>query len=198
MNKIDPKYIDASISYDAYREMIDKLLSQQKTTGTNHSEDMIHYTKMNVTRMKRLDKTTVISESLQKAVASVSTKMIWLVITEAWCGDAAQIVPVLNKIAELNPNIEIRFILRDEHLELMDQYLTNGGRSIPKVIAIDESTNKEIFNWGPRPAGTQELFLKLKAEHENYMDVAEGLHRWYAKDKTLEIQKEFTALLGDK
>jgi len=67
-----------------------------------------------------------------------------------------------------------------------------------KVIAIDESTNKEIFNWGPRPAGTQELFLKLKAEHENYMDVAEGLHRWYAKDKTLEIQKEFTALLGDK
>jgi len=188
LNKIDPKYIDASISYDAYREMIDKLLSQQKTTGTNHSEDMIHYTKMNVTRMKRLDKTTVISESLQKAVASVSTKMIWLVITEAWCGDAAQIVPVLNKIAELNPNIEIRFILRDEHLELMDQYLTNGGRSIPKVIAIDESTNKEIFNWGPRPAGTQELFLKLKAEHENYMDVAEGLLFCALRDPYLDHQ----------
>ena len=197
MKKIDQKYISNSITYVEYRSMIDDLLVQQKTTGDNHSEAMIHYTKMNVTRMNRLDKTTKLTDELLSALKNVTQEQTWLILTEAWCGDAAQIIPVLHKMEEVTSKIELRFILRDQNLELMDQYLTNGGRSIPKVISLKKDNGEELFNWGPRPALTQEIFLDLKSKHEDYMDVAEGLHKWYAKNKTAEIQKEFAAILSN-
>jgi len=120
-------YLDVSMTYSEYRDMTDALLAEGKTTGTNHSEAMIHYTKMNVTRMNRLDKTTKLLPELTEALASVKNDQVWLVLTEAWCGDAAQIIPVLSKIADASPHISIKLILRDEHPDLMDAYLTNGG-----------------------------------------------------------------------
>ena len=134
---------------------------------------------------------------LEESVRRISAPQTWLVITEGWCGDAAQIVPVLNKIAELNDKITLKFSLRDDNLELMDQYLTNGrSRSIPKLVVLDEN-NEELFNFGPRPAVLQEMFYHLKANAMSNDAVKEEIHKWYAMDKTVSIQKDLLAWLKD-
>lgn len=194
---ISASYIDKGLDYDEYRRMIDAFLMLGKSTAKNESESLVEYSKLNVVRMKRLDKTIEIIPELRETVQGISAPQTWLVITEGWCGDAAQIVPVLNKIAELNSNIKLKFLLRDENLELMDQYLTNGrSRSIPKLVVLNEH-NEELFNFGPRPDALQEMFYHLKANAMSNDAVKEEIHKWYAKDKTISIQNDLLDLLKD-
>ena len=191
-----PQEITGEMSYQMYREMTDALLAAGKTTGNNHSEMMISYTKMNVTRMKRIDKHTPLLDELAGFVAAMERPQKWVVITEPWCGDAAQIVPVFNKIAEAsNGNIEMVLVLRDHHEALMNQYLTNGGKSIPKLIAYDAASGEELFNWGPRPVPAQKLFLELKNAEAPFQELSEKLHKWYADDKTITTQSELLSYL---
>lgn len=102
-----------------------------------------------------------------------------LVLTEDWCGDASNTTPVLVRLAEQAPNLEIRLLRRDEHPEVMDQYLTNGSRSIPIVIALDDAF-REVGHWGPRPTELQAWVMAHRAmpSGERYREV----RRWYAKD----------------
>jgi Thioredoxin len=194
---VSASYTDRGMYYDEYRRMIDAFLMVGKSTAKNESESLVEYSKLNVVRMNRLDRTIEILPELRERVSEISAPQTWLVLTEGWCGDAAQIVPVLNKIAELNSNIQLRFLLRDEHLDLMDKYLTNGkSRSIPKLVVTDEDNN-ELFNWGPRPAALQELYYHMKANAMNNDTIKEEIHKWYAKDKTVSIQKDLLALLQD-
>ena len=194
------------MTYDAYRQLTDELLAQGKTTGENHSEAMIHYTQLNVARMNRLDKTTRLLEATREQLQHVNRPMIWLTLTEAWCGDAAQIIPVLQKIAGASELVELRLILRDEHPEIMNAFLTNGGRSIPKVILLDAQTLDVLGSWGPRPAVVQEMVMAAKADldvltdkedkKKRYQELAAAAQLWYAKDKTRSIQQEFLSVLG--
>jgi len=194
---VSEKYTDRGMYYEEYRRLIDAFLMVGKSTAKNESESLVEYSKLNVVRMNRLDKTTEILPELQQKVSEISAPQTWLVLTEGWCGDAAQIIPVLNKIAALNSNITLRFLLRDEHLELMDKYLTNGkSRSIPKLIALDENNN-ELFNWGPRPKALQEMFYHMKANALSNTTIKEELHKWYAHDKTVAIQKDILELLEE-
>lgn len=194
---VSESYVDRGMYYEEYRRMIDAFLMVGKSTAKNESESLVEYSKLNVVRMKRLDKTVEIIPELEEYVKRISAPQKWLVITEGWCGDAAQIIPVLNKIADLNDKIELKFLLRDENLELMDQYLTNGkSRSIPKILVLDENNNV-LFNWGPRPAALQELFYHMKANAMNNDTIKEEIHKWYAKDKTISIQNDLLALLKD-
>lgn len=122
-------------SYAEYRSLIDSLLLQGKTTGTNHSQAYLDYTRMNVQRMKRHDKTDRLSEALTAAVRAIREPQYWVLLTEAWCGDAAQTVPFIAKVAAESPFIHLELILRDEHLDVMDRFLTDGvSRSIPIVV----------------------------------------------------------------
>jgi len=196
-NHVSSTYTDRGMYYDEYRRLIDAFLMVGKSTAKRESESLVEYSKLNVVRMNRLDKTTEIIPELQKKISEISAPQTWLVLTEGWCGDAAQIVPVFNKIAELNSNIQLKFLLRDEHLELMSKYLTNGkSQSIPKLVVLDEHNN-ELFNWGPRPAALQELFYHMKANAMNNDSIKEEIHKWYAKDKTVSIQKDLLVLLQD-
>ncbi|ARS37859.1 thioredoxin family protein [Pontibacter actiniarum] len=192
---ITNEHLAKAITYSQYRDMIDKLLAENKTTGTNHSEDMVEYTRMNMHRMRRVEK-TVLEDDLIQVLLSVQTKMVWVVLTEAWCGDAAQNVPAIVKFADASPLIEVKLLLRDENPEVMDAYLTNGGRSIPKLIALDAETLEVLGTWGPRPEPAQQLFLDLKAQNVPYQEFAEKLHGWYAKDKTRTLQQEFICLIS--
>jgi hypothetical protein len=179
-----------TFSYTGYREMLDILMADGKTTGADQSEAMIAYTKMNIVRMNRWDKRTNLTDEFID-ILKTAPKQKWLVLNEGWCGDAAQNLPVLNKMAELNEDIQLEVILRDENLDIMDEYLTNGGRSIPKLIAIDEN-NEVLFTWGPRPQKMQNKVLELKKAGLPY---AEEVHKMYAKDRAVSIQEEFMALL---
>src|SRR5690606_21343878 len=113
----------------------------------------------------------------------LSTPQIWLVITEAWCGDAAQIAPVLFKMAEASPAITLKFVYRDEHQELRDALLTNGGPSIPELIALN-AANDVLFTWGPRPLLAAELVEDFKSKNEVFTSAfKQELQNWYNKDK---------------
>jgi len=194
---ITDEVIENAYSYQEYRKLIDNLLAKNKTTGDNHSEAMIHYTKMNMHRMNRLDKRAELSDSLESVLESVSRPMTWLVLTEAWCGDVAQNLPIINKMAEASDKIELKLILRDDNLNIMDQFLTNGkSRSIPKLICLDKETKEVLGTWGPRPATAVELYGSLRNDaNVPNQEAAERLHKWYADNKNEEIQQEFVDLL---
>lgn len=193
---ITPEIIDHAMSYGEYRQMIDDLLEQDKTTGDNHSEQMVEYTRMNVHRMNRIDNNIDLSEELKGMLDGIDEKWIWLVLTEAWCGDAAQNVPVIAKMADQNDNIELKLILRDENPEIMDEYLTNGSRSIPKLVCLDAQSLEQIGTWGPRPDVIQEKAMEWKEDSSiGKNEWAEKLHKWYAENKSRELQNEFKVLI---
>ena len=190
--------INKAMSYAQYRHLSEELLAQGKTTGSNQSEAMINYTKLGVTRMKRLDKTAQLDESLIERIKAVDEKTYWVALTEIWCGDAGQNLPLINKMAELNDNIEFLLLLRDENLELMDSYLTNGGRSIPKVIFLKSEELEEMGTWGPRPTPVQKMMQDFKENPTmTKPEFAETIQRWYIQDKNQTIQKEFMELLDE-
>lgn len=185
-----------SLVYSGYRNLISDLLAEGKTTGSDHSEALLHYTKMNLQRMNRVEKTTVLSEALSLAIANVKGNYHFLVISEGWCGDAAQIVPVIEKIVSAAPDkFDLKLVLRDQHLPLIDANLTNGGRAIPVLLILDEDFNLVMPKWGPRPLVLQELMNVWKTESSDMMEIATKLHSWYAKDKTKAIQHELLALV---
>jgi hypothetical protein len=192
---ISPVYLESALSYEAYKQLVDDLLAAGKATGADHSEAFLHYSHLNQQRMHRLDKTIGIMPAVKEQILSIDRPQTWLVLTEGWCGDAAQSLPVMQALAQLNPHIRLRTLLRDENLELMDQYLTNGvSRSIPKLIAIDTDSLTVLFTWGPRPGPLQELFYQMKAEGMAYDGIKEALQRWYNTDKTITIQQEIAGL----
>ena len=191
------EYIEKSMTFAEYIKLIDDLLLDGKTTGPNQSDAMFNYGKLNRQRMHRLEKTVGLNESLTKKSHNNQRKMIWLIITEGWCGDAAQNIPVIEKIAAESENIETRYVLRDENLELMDAYLTNNARSIPKLIALDAETLAEIGTWGPRPKIAMDYFYEMRESKLEKPQIMENLQRWYNSDKNQAIQDEFENLLND-
>jgi len=189
-------YIDKSLNYEEYITLIDKLLGEGKTTGPKQSHAMLHYGKLNRRRMERLENTIELSEETRHAISNVRRRMIWLIITEGWCGDAAQNIPIIEKIAAESGNIETRYILRDENPELMDRFLTEGARSIPKLIALDAETMDVLGTWGARPTVAQALFHQLKDQGIAKPLIMENLQRWYNDDRGRSLQAEFVDLVA--
>jgi len=194
---ITQKDIDKSMSFDEFYQLIEQLVKDGKSTGEDQSEAMVNYTKLNFSRMKRILKTTPISEDVSTTVSCLNEKLTWIVLAESWCGDAAQNIPVFAKIAEANPNINLRIVLRDENIDLMNQYLTNGGMSIPKLICVDENLN-ELGTWGPRPKFLQDWLYENKANPKMEMsELKEQFQIWYTKDKGQTLQKEMVLLMKE-
>jgi hypothetical protein len=189
------KYNQASMSYPEYRNLLESLIKEGKTTGADQSESMINYAKLNLQRMQRLDKTLRLSDELKAFIKRLNKPLTAYILTEGWCGDAAQNIPLFYLMEQENPNFMVKLLLRDEHLELIDQYLTNGGRSIPKLICVDQN-GKELFNWGPRPKPAQDFVMEAKEKGIPKEEMANALHLWYAKDKLLSSQKEIADLLA--
>ncbi|MEY8849963.1 thioredoxin family protein [Psychroserpens sp. XS_ASV72] len=186
-----------SISYQDYRELVSKLAEEGKTSGPEQTEALINYTMLNNRRMKRWDKTVKISEQDQKRIKSYSQNITWLVITESWCGDAAHVTPVLNKIAELSEGINLKLVFRDENPELMDQFLTNGNRAIAKLIMIDNDSGNVIDTYGPRPSEATKMVNDYKSEHGKLTpEFKEDLQRWYNKNKGQNIISDVLELLA--
>ena len=191
MKKIIQKSLESAISYQSYRSLVSDLLADGKATGPNQSEALTNYSLLNDKRMKRLDKTIKISEETKEAFKQITKKQTWLLISEGWCGDAAQNIPVINKMVEENENIDLKIVLRDDHLELMDLFLTHGGRAIPKLIAVDEEQNV-LHTWGPRPAVATKMVADYKEEHGSVdAEFKKDLQIWYNKDKGQSTQEDF-------
>jgi hypothetical protein len=191
------QYWNKGMSYEEYRRLLTDLLAEGKTTGDNHSPDMLQYAKLNLQRMKRVEKTFRPVEELLHEKERPQKAVHWLVITEGWCGDAAQTTAAMAAMADLLPGVEIRYVLRDQNLELMDQFLTRGGRAIPLIIFLDTNFNL-LGRWGARPAKLQALIDQMRDEGKlSFGKMVEQVHLWYAEDKTVSTQKEIANLLSN-
>lgn len=186
-----------AMTYEVYRKLVDDLLADEKSTGDTQSESLLNYSQLNVRRMSRWDKTLRVPEEIESQIKNFEGKQTWLVINEGWCGDSAHSVPVMHKLASLNENITFRIVLRDENDALMSQFLTNGCKSIPKLIVLDTETLEVINEWGPRPTEATRLVEAYKAEHGS-LDAAfkEDLQLWYNKDKGLNTMEDLVQLLN--
>ncbi len=185
-----------SYSYPEYRSLITNLLQTGKTTGHDQSPDLVHYTQLNEARLHRLDKTMQLTQQVKEFLQQLDKDYLWLVISEGWCGDAAQLLPIFYKMAEVSDRIELKIVLRDDNPELMDLFLTNGTRSIPKLIIVDKNTWEVVGHFGPRPQGAKQLIIDYKAAHGVVDEPAKiALQKWYLADKGVSTQNEIMALM---
>ena len=189
------KGLQKGISYQAYRTLIGDLIVSGKSSGAAQSEALLNYSTLNDKRMKRLDKTSKLTQQTIAALKNIDEPVTWLVLTEGWCGDAAQSLPIINKIASESTQITLKIILRDDHEELMNHFLTNGGKSIPKLIALN-SDNEVLNTWGPRPSVATIMVKDYKEKH-GQLDASfkQDLQIWYNKDKGVNIQENMLDLL---
>lgn len=189
------EYFEKGITYQEYMEAFAHAVESKRTSGPIQTEDLIHYTELNLVRSKRVFKHSKLVDEILLTLGNLPRKINVVCITEFWCGDSSQVAPAVELIAEHSPQLEIRYLFRDENLHLIDLYLTNGGRSIPKYILFDAETGAEIATWGPRPAAAQQLVLDLKATDTPYEELKETVQRWYNADKSVSIQQEWIKLL---
>ena len=184
--------IEKGFSYPDFVQFTQKLVDENKTTGANQSQAYLDYTRMCLQRMGRWNKTAKVSPKMTRLIASVQKPQFWLVITEAWCGDGAQSIPYLAKLSALNSNIKLRIIMRDEYPEIMNAYLTNGARSIPKLVAFSEDLKVELFTWGPKPLYLMNRHKEYKQDPKGlpYAGFLEEIHLWYAKNKNHDLEDE--------
>lgn len=189
--------ISKSYDFNDYKNLVIKYAEEYKTSGEQLIE-RIDATLINAQRIKRINKQCIINNKLQLLISQIYKKQKWVLITESWCGDGAQCIPVIAKMAELNDNIKLEIIFRDENPVFMDDFLTNGSRSIPKLICLNKSNHVINFVWGPRPMAIQDKVIELKINTPTitHEDLVKNIHLWYAKDKTVSIQDDFTNLLS--
>lgn len=193
---LSTELINKALDYKSYKELIEGLLKEGKSTGPNQSAELLQYSELNLHRMNRVEKTTTLIEDLSTKLNLIKQPQIWLILAEGWCGDAAQTIPIFHLIEKEFPQIKIKLLLRDENLELMDVFLTNGSRSIPKVLMLDASSLNLLAQWGPRPSEATALINNLKAEMLEMMKIKEKLHAWYAKNRGVAVQSEIIDILA--
>ena len=170
------EYLENAVDYTAYQDLF------EKKSENPEADAYAQYIPMNLQRSSRLDRTFKLNEEQLEKAAQVPAQT-WLVISEHWCGDASQSVPVMAKIADASQGkITLRLVYRDEVPELMQAHLTNGGMAVPKIIKLNEN-DQLLADWGPRPEEAQQLVKSIKANPETADNYIELLHRWYALNK---------------
>lgn len=196
MDSLIEKSIANSFSYREYRDYVSTLLADGLSTGATQSEALTHYSTLNEVRMNRLDKTIEVPREIKDKLVRLKTPHKLLVISEGWCGDAAQIVPVINKLAEESDKLDLKIVLRDDNDQLMNEYLTNGARSIPKLVLIESETGVVRGSWGPRPHDAAKLIRDYKEKYGEINEEAKTeLQKWYLHDKGHSTMEEITLLL---
>lgn len=203
-NKIEHKKADLALAaiangmaYNEYESLVSNHVANETNTGPEVTESLVNYTMLNDRRMKRWKKKFKLTPAQLERIQNLERKITWVVLTESWCGDASQTMPMMNSIAEASDKITLKVVLRDEHLAFMDEFLTNGGRSIPKLIAVDEAESEVLNTWGPRPTAATKMVNDYKAKHGALTpEFKQDLQVWYNKDKGQTTTEDLLSLLG--
>lgn len=179
-----------AVSYEAYLEDAKSRLENPQTQDDKEKAD---YYKLGIQRMDRMFDKFKASEEQLSELSSKNFKGKILIISEAWCGDASAVIPVLVKFFKDN---EVRITYRDQEPSLIDNYLTNGGKSIPVVLLLSEDF-EVLANWGPRPKFGTELLLKFKNNPEEFTRdmFYNELQIYYAKNRGKDMIQELLELL---
>ena len=189
------EYWEKGMDYSNYRELVDTLIEEGKSTGPEQSETLFNYSKLNQQRMRRLEK-TVKPEQFTKLEGRNARINRVIAITEGWCGDASQIIPVIEKFAD-HAGLDTKYFLRDSNVELIDAHLINGGRSIPVILFLDDEF-QVMTQWGPRPKFLQKMVMDYKHQpipKPPYSEFSKDVQLWYAKDKQQKMLQEWMDIL---
>jgi len=184
----------AGLPYPAYRQHIAEVMATPQPD--EQLAKMLPYYQTAVDRRDQLAPTVVLLPELQAALSQLNGHYSWAIITEGWCGDASHTVPIIEAVAAASGgHLATRYFLRDAHPDLIDRYLTNGGRAIPIAVLLHADTLAEAGVWGPRPAPLQALYLDLKARETPFKEVINTVNNWYDHDATRTTQQELLALV---
>ncbi len=181
------------LSSAAYMELFANQASRSPSSLNEEEAERLEYTKLNLHRSERIARTYKIDDELGHLIDAIDTPQLWMVLTEPWCGDSAQCIPYITIMAARNPAVELKLLLRDENLDVMDLYLTGQSRSIPRLVAFG-SDDHEIFRWGPRPAAAQAVVDEAKAAGLEKQELLKKLHLWYGRDRGKSLEAEFLAI----
>lgn len=184
------------MNYQQYQQLFDDILSSESLPYPYNDEMYLSYTKLNRSRMRRWDKQLVLGGRLVTKLKQIKLPQQWLIITEPWCGDAAHILPFVIQMVAQNDLLTYDIILRDSEPFLIESYLTNGTKSIPKLIIRDKA-GEDLFTWGPRPTGAQELLTSLKAAGASFEVIKIALQNWYNQNKGVSLNNEIADLLDN-
>ncbi len=191
-------YIENGMSYEAYRNLIDERQKEGRSTAVEDNPDRIHYTSLNIKRMDRVDKKVDLLDSVNLRLLGLTGQYTFLLLAESWCADASQIVPVIAMIARNSYQINLKIILRDENLPLMDEFLSNGGRAIPKLLIIDREDGNVVAEWGARPKVAVNMAKAYKEQHGKIDEAFKiELQKWYNKNKGIAIQEEILEVMEE-
>jgi hypothetical protein len=184
------------ISFEQFYAQADARMDDiDKSLMSEIERKKLGFAQLNQRRIYRILKTYKVNERIKEAVVNIVKPQTWMILTEDWCGDCAQNLPYLFKITQLNENIELKLLYRDQNLEIMDKYLTNGVRAIPKLIAFD-SDGIELFQWGPRPKLAEIQVSHYKKDGDTKDQVNEKLNLWYSRNKGKALEEEFLNFLS--
>lgn len=197
--------LTAAFSYTRFRQMADQELERGAPVDNPGAQALLAYTRQNVQRMKRWDRTLALESPVTEKLQLLPGKVLMLTLVESWCGDVSQVVPVIEKMAQAAPErLTHRLLFRDQHPHIMDAFLTQGARSIPKVIFLDPADRRVLGAWGPRPSEAQAMVMDFKATEAQLPDeeraefrrkTIEAIHAWYARDKGRRTALECTNAL---
>lgn len=182
------------MDFQSYLNYSESIINSDTPAAPYDNPDYLNYTKLNWARLNRWMKTGVLSQHTKDTIAKIVTPQNWIIITEPWCGDAAHVIPFLQQMASLNPLIHVEYELRDAAPNRINFYLTNGSKSIPKLV-IRNDRNEDLAVWGPRPVGCQLMYAKLIADKTGLEAIKTELQKWYNEDKGVQIQEEIAALI---
>lgn len=183
------------MTFEEYLNYFEQIILNPEQYPVYQDENYYNYSKLNWSRTNRWLNKFEPNDELKALISSIQEPQTWIIITEPWCGDAAHSVPQLINMVENNANIKVDIQLRDEEPFVIENYLTNGGKSIPKLI-IRDANNNDLAVWGPRPQKLQELYLFWKEEGVEFNAMKESLQKWYNEDKGVEIQNDIIKLLS--
>lgn len=181
------------MNFQQYLEHFERILHSPKPESPYDSPDYFNYTKLNWSRMNRWMKHGELTNQLKEVISQNKIGQEWIVITEPWCGDAAHVVPFIELTARAL-GIQVHYEMRDTDPHRINDYLTNGGKAIPKLV-IKDGLGKDLISWGPRPEACQKIYEVLKNTNASFEEVKIALQNWYNADGGQEIMQEITELL---
>jgi hypothetical protein len=182
------------LPYPSYRQHIAEVMATPQPD--EQLAKMLPHYQQAVTRMDQVAPTVELLPELLAALGRLSGHYLWAIITEGWCGDASHTVPVIEAVAQASGgHLATRYFLRDSHPDLIDRYLTNGGRAIPIAVVLHADTLTEAGVWGPRPAPLQVIHQDMKAREVPFKEVITTVNAWYDHDATRTTQQELLALV---
>jgi len=168
--------------------------AEDRAAASTEADPYHEYRRLNIQRMHRVIKTYTPGDSVRQAVQAIPAQQTWMVVTEDWCGDSSQTLPVIAALAMQSDNVTLSIVDRDDNLDVMDAFLTNGSRGIPKVVALSES-GRVLWTWGPRPTEAQQIVTDHLASGADKTEMYAQVHAWYARNRGQATEQELASLI---